>query len=78
MSSEALVKADFRRMINEIISSEPGGEMRLSLLYSILRNMGYHHSEIIDSLVNVGIILDDAVARLEPRPTQLTLDTLLR
>ena len=78
MSTEALVKADFRRMVNELIKSN-GGEIRLSLLYDLLRNQGYHHSEIITNLQRVGILVDETAdtASLEPRPMQLTLDAIL-
>lgn len=64
-------------MINEIIEDN-GGEMRLSKLYSYLRNQGFYHRDIIDNLTKVGIILDEVadVASLEPRPIQCTLDVL--
>jgi len=77
VSHEILPKREFRRMINEIIEDN-GGEMPLSRLYSILRNQGFYHRDIIDNLVNVGILVDEVanVASLEPRPIQCTLDVL--
>lgn len=76
-SHEILSKREFRRMINEIIEDN-GGEMRLSHLYSILRNQGFYHPDIINNLVRVGILIDKVadMASLEPRPIQCTLDVL--
>lgn len=80
MSSRAITKREFTRMVNEIISAEPGGEISLSLIYSILRNMGFFPSDIINTLVKVGIQIDQTAntASLEPRPLQCTLDAVIR
>ena len=66
-------------MVNEIISAEPGGEISLSRLHSILRNQGFYHRDIMANLQRVGILLDEAedVARLEARPIQSTLDAMI-
>lgn len=74
-----LPRREFKRMISEIIESN-GGEMRLSKLYSYLRNRGFYHRDIIINLQRVGIIVDEVadVASLDPeRPMQLTLDALI-
>lgn len=78
MSKEAITKREFTRLTNSIIEAN-GGEIRLSLLYSILRNQGFYHRDIIDNLVRVGILVDEVanVASLEPRPMQLTLDEMI-
>jgi len=79
MSKEAITKREFTRMVNDIISAEPGGEIRLSRLYSILRNMGFHPNDIVTNLVKVGILIDQAAntASLESRPLQCTLDAMI-